>query len=41
VRDPETASARAGRARERYEGYRWSVSSADYLALLERLLRRR
>jgi glycosyltransferase involved in cell wall biosynthesis len=41
VRDPETASARAGRARERYEGYRWGVSSADYLALLERLLRRR
>jgi glycosyltransferase involved in cell wall biosynthesis len=41
ARDPETASVRARRARGRYESYRWGVSSAEYLALLERLLRRR
>lgn len=38
TRDRETALARARRARVRYASYRWSVSSADYLALLERLL---
>jgi glycosyltransferase involved in cell wall biosynthesis len=37
-RDPERASARAVRARARYEAYRWETQAARYLRLLDRLL---
>jgi glycosyltransferase involved in cell wall biosynthesis len=37
IGDPRSAAARAGRARRRYEEYRWPVQAGRYAAVLRRL----
>ena len=38
--DPVAAAEQAARARERYQAYRWSTASGEYVALLDALARR-